>query len=182
MQWDKIQRKIFQEIYTKKTIENKLQTDNAFLDETHYHYLISSLGLTLENNVYLDHQGQGIKRDQIKFNLDYLGDYNLEELSLSEAVQDCSFIAFLKANDDKEEYYITVTYNTDTIVRAFCGETKIPPLLLGYEFLVGFMSNQNIAGYIRCNADLTALGLVFNTGIMGSILHEKDLRKILNGE
>jgi len=161
-------------------LENKLQTDNAFLDETHYHYLISSLGLNLEDKIYVDYQGQGIKRNTLIPNLLYKGNFALEELTLDEAIQDCSFIAFL-LYQDVEESIITVTYNKDTIIRAYLDNDKIPPLLLGYDFLVGFMSNQDINGYVMCQADLTALGVVFIKGVMGSSSHEKDLRKILNG-
>lgn len=179
MQWDKLQKKIYKKIYTKKTIEEKLQTDNAFLNQTDYHYLVASLGLGLEKTVYVDYQGQGLKRNNMVPNLSYQGNFLLEELSLDQAKADCSFISLIRTN---EADVITVTYNSDTAIRAYLGEQPIPPLTLGYEFLISFMSNQKIKGYVLIQADLTGLGLVCIKGVMGSAGNEKDLRDILYNE
>lgn len=182
MQWEKPQTRIYKTLYTKKTIEEKLQLDNAYLNENYYHYLIASLGLIpLKSKGFKDLLGSEIHRKKINSNLEYESGFNLEKLSLASAIQDSTSIMLILAKDIEEEF-ITVTYNTDLKIRAYIGEEEIPPLLLGYELLITLINNLKISGYVNLNGNLTKLGLVFIKGVLGQTKNLEELRKIFNGD
>ena len=163
-------------------VEKKLQTDNAFLNATHYHYLIASLGLILSDDLFMDQQGQQINRGKISHNLDYQGSLAIEKLSCQQAIDNSSFIGIIVAKIDDDEVEVTVTYTKDTKIRSYLGEEEFPPLLLGYEILNLFISNMSIEGYVKLTGDLTKLGAVFIKGVVGQTKNEKELRNILNGD
>lgn len=179
-QWHQIQLSILKKTYNLY-YERDLQEINAYLDETRYHYLIPSLFMTRTGTKFKfkDKFGNTILKKNICQGLDYDSSSYLDILTQSQAENSSDVIVYLLFKDEID-YEGILTYSKDTLIRFYLNNEELPPILLGYQTLIQFISNLDINGYIMLENKSNYLGLDYKCGIMGKTKNKEGLRNIFN--